>query len=48
MELAELKDALTAYFADRRRSQSATKEGLEEIRDGCDNMIESLTDDESE
>lgn len=46
MTYIELKAAVDAYFSDRSRSVSDTREGLENLRDELDMMIDSLPDED--
>jgi hypothetical protein len=42
MTYEELKDALSRYFGDTRRSPEETREGLENLRDEIDMLLETL------
>ena len=44
MSLDEAKAALNKFFGDTSRTREQTREGLEELRDDIDVMIETLED----
>lgn len=44
MDLDELKEALNKFFGDTSRSRSDTKQGLIELRDEIDLLLETLED----
>ena len=44
MDLDQLKKAITDFFGDTSRSQSETKEGLQEAADLIETFIETLGD----
>lgn len=44
MSTQELMDAIQQYYGDKSRSREETREGLEEVRDMMDLLIDSLGD----
>lgn len=46
MTLDSVKQSIQDFFGDTSRSRSETREGLEELRDEVDTLLESLQDDD--
>lgn len=44
MTTQELMDALARFYGDKSRTREETREGLEEVRDQLDLLIDSLGD----
>lgn len=44
MDLQELKEALNKFFGDKSRTRQQTADGLIELRDEIDIMLEALED----
>ncbi|MDO8414157.1 MAG: hypothetical protein Q7S51_10260 [Gallionellaceae bacterium] len=44
METQELMEAMQQFYGDKSRTREETREGLEEVRDQLDMLIESLGD----
>jgi hypothetical protein len=47
MDYTELKAALDRYFSDRSRSAEETRQGLVDLRDELDMLIDSLPEGET-